>query len=173
MNKIIEAAQVAKTAHQGQRRKDKITPYILHPARVAARVTLHLNTTEEMIIAAWLHDTREDTSLSQDEIVSRFGLVVYKLIEDLTNPSKSSKEDRATRKKMDLLHLRHSSDQAKIIKLYDRLDNLQEMTTNDFSGNFIRMYAMESLDLAGTIGDACPTLAMELEKVARVLHERF
>ena len=50
--------------------------------------------------------------------------------------------------------------EAKIIKLLDRIDNLQEMV--EAPGNFRRKYCDESRLLADVIGDADPELKAEL-----------
>jgi len=56
---ITSAADHAAGAHKGQFRKDRRTPYIIHPARVAALVGM-FGGTHIAIIAAWLHDIYED-----------------------------------------------------------------------------------------------------------------
>ena len=68
LNPILRAAQFARQAHEGQRRKCNDRPYIEHPARVAARVTILPGATEAMVVAAWLHDVVEDTTVELDEI---------------------------------------------------------------------------------------------------------
>jgi (p)ppGpp synthase/HD superfamily hydrolase len=60
MNLIIKAADLANIAHEGQKRKYNGRPYIEHLMRVAGRVTLLSDSTEEEIAAAWLHDVIED-----------------------------------------------------------------------------------------------------------------
>ena len=53
------AADHAARAHKGQFRKDRRTPYIIHPARVAVLVGI-FGGTHFAIITAWLHDIFED-----------------------------------------------------------------------------------------------------------------
>ena len=53
------AAKAASEAHRGQTRKDKKTPFIVHPERVAKCVA-HYGGNHIGIIAAWLHDVVED-----------------------------------------------------------------------------------------------------------------
>lgn len=59
-NKIIQAAQFAAQAHQGQARKYTGRPYIEHPGRVAARVMVLRDVAEPVVCAAWMHDVLED-----------------------------------------------------------------------------------------------------------------
>jgi len=56
---IKTAANHAARAHKAQFRKGRRTPYIIHPARVAALVGL-FGGTHVAIIAAWLHDIYEN-----------------------------------------------------------------------------------------------------------------
>ena len=71
---IKTAADHASRAHKGQFRKDRKTPYITHPARVAGLVGT-FNGSHVAIIAAWLHDVYEDCSpewiLKTDELIDR------------------------------------------------------------------------------------------------------
>jgi len=60
------AERIAREAHAGQMRRDGITPYIVHPADVAAR----LQTSEEKAVG-WLHDTLEDTSMTSDTLLAQ------------------------------------------------------------------------------------------------------
>ena len=160
MNIILKAAAFARQAHEGQRRKYNDRPYINHPARVAGRVAAHPRATEAMVAAAFLHDVVEDTPHTSDEVSTHFGPDVARLVEELTNPSKGSNAPRRERKQLDRDHLAVVSDEAKIIKLLDRIDNLQEMV--DAPGNFRRKYCEESRLLVGVISDVDAELQAEL-----------
>ena len=64
---IVEKARVFATAAHaavGQLRKYTFEPYIVHPAEVFAIVSTVDGATEEMMAAAWLHDTVEDTGVT-------------------------------------------------------------------------------------------------------------
>jgi len=140
---IIQAAQTATHHHYGQYRKyGTKLPYIFHPMRVAGLVTLYQDTIPEMVSAAWLHDTLEDTDYSEIDLFNTFGQDVYQMVLDVTNPSKNSDANRETRKKIDRDHIAQISEGAKLIKLADRIDNLQDMTKAPT--DFIRLYLRES-----------------------------
>ena len=160
MNLIMKAAAFARQAHDGQRRKYNDRPYIQHPARVAGRVAVRPHATEVMVAAAFLHDVVEDTPHTLEEIVAEFSPDAARLVAELTNPSKGMKTPRRERKQLDREHLAVVSVEARIIKLLDRIDNLQEMV--DAPGNFRRKYCEESRLLADVIGDADPELKAEL-----------
>ncbi len=160
LNPILRAAQFAHQAHKGQRRKYNGRPYIEHPARVAARVTILPGATEAMVVAAWLHDVVEDTTVELDEIADLFGVDVAGLAGELTNPSKGSSVSRAERKAQDRKHLACVSREAQLIKLLDRIDNLSEMDGGP--REFVSIYLDEFRLLVEAIGDADQGLKLEL-----------
>jgi (p)ppGpp synthase/HD superfamily hydrolase len=64
---VARAAALAKEAHQGQFRRDGITPYISHPKAVAARVAGD----PQAEAVAWLHDVLEDTPVTAEMLRSQ------------------------------------------------------------------------------------------------------
>ena len=137
---ISEAISLAKTAHFGQTRKDG-TPYICHPARVAMALSLHYpGITDEMIAAAWLHDVLEDTTKTFSDIQYLTNLKVAKLVQQLTfKPVGLDHLSYRDRKLVQNNHIADASYDAKIIKIFDRLDNLEDLErytdTFEDSGN--------------------------------------
>ena len=87
MNRILQAAHFAAIKHAGQRRRGaQASPYINHPIEVA----LHLSAVgqvedEDILIAALLHDTIEDTDTSREEITGEFGERVAFLVTECTD----------------------------------------------------------------------------------------
>lgn len=65
MNQITLAESLATKAHAGQFRRDKITPYITHPAAVAKKLE---HEPHYVVATAWLHDVIEDTSVTLREL---------------------------------------------------------------------------------------------------------
>ena len=157
---IISAAQFAHKAHAGQVRKYNGKPYITHPIRVAGRVATHKNATEVMVAAAFLHDVIEDCDVSYDEIVSTFSREVADLVKELTN-DKSIVGNRAQRKAAQRLKIKNNSYESKVIKLIDRIDNLNEI---DLTADFAVVYAKESLML---LNDALVGADKDLEDELR------
>lgn len=146
------AKQLAYRAHEGQFRKYNGKPYIVHPEEVAIKVNKFCcryyfseDQTERMVSAAWLHDVLEDCPhITEAEIVEATDEATLQLIKELTNPSKGVKAPRHVRKQMDRDHIANASQEAKIIKLYDRISNLYDMSgCND--KEFILLYTDESL----------------------------
>jgi (p)ppGpp synthase/HD superfamily hydrolase len=133
-------------------------------------VAAHPQATETMVAAAFLHDVVEDTPHVLSDVSDEFGPAVARLVEELTNPSKGINAPRRERKQLDREHLAGASAEAKIIKLLDRIDNLQEVATAPMG--FRQMYCEESRLLADVIGNADPELKAELlECVERLQNE--
>ena len=102
----MDAGTYAEKAHMGQVRKYTGEPYIVHPSAVAELLRLNYkDTTEEMYMAALLHDTVEDTEATHEEIEKFFGKEVSDLVRGLTDISKPEDGNRATRKAIDRDHI--------------------------------------------------------------------
>lgn len=121
--------EFATKAHEGQVRKISGLPFITHPVRVAAILEGLGGISEEMMAAAFLHDTVEDVGLTVQEIRERFGSKVAMLVGGLTFPS--SKMDprcpREEKKFWDFSWLVLQPYEVHLIKLCDRLDNVRDM----------------------------------------------
>lgn len=150
----------ATIAHSEQIRKYTGTPYIYHPIRVACKYAMRDDATEAGFCACIGHDLLEDTDISMNELVTEFGREVSDLVYGLTNPSKGSPLSREERKKWDRDHISQQSRQVKIIKLIDRIDNLNEMSLAE--SGFIWKYCRESRLLAEVLKDADLELYNEL-----------
>ena len=138
-----------------QRRKYTGEPYISHPAAVVELVR-SVPHTEDMICAAWLHDTVEDTPATLDEIEEVFGFNVAAMVEMLTDVSKPSDGKRATRKEIDREHTAKASPQAKTIKLADLIDNTRSIVERDPA--FAKVYLAEKSMLLEVLRDGDATL---------------
>lgn len=139
---VVEAKMFATAAHAaiGQKRKYSGDDYIVHPQRVAAIVEKH-GGTDEMIAAAWLHDTVEDTDVTPDLITKMFGVDVAGIVEGLTDVSLPSDGNRAKRKSIDRMHSASASTEAQFVKCADIIDNSWDIAENDLS--FAKVYKSE------------------------------
>ena len=79
---IREAYEFADLCHEGQMRKSG-EPYIAHPLEIALFLT-ELRLDEQTIAASLLHDVVEDCDVSLDELSSRFGPEIAKLVDGVT-----------------------------------------------------------------------------------------
>ena len=136
-------------------RKYTAEPYMTHPAAVA-EIVRGVPHTPEMIAAALLHDTVEDTHATQEDIEQEFGPEVGRLVFYLTDASKSSDGNRAARKTIDRAHIAFAPVQAKTVKLADLIDNARSIAAHD--PNFAPVYMAEKAALLEVLRDADPTL---------------
>ena len=139
---VVEAKMFATAAHAaiGQKRKYSGDDYIVHPQRVAAIVEKH-GGSDEMIVAAWLHDTVEDTDVTPDLITKMFGDNVADIVEGLTDVSLPEDGNRAKRKSIDRMHSARASTEAQFVKCADIIDNSWDIAENDLS--FAKVYKSE------------------------------
>ncbi len=80
------AIALALEAHGSQTRKgDRRMPYIVHPVTVALILSRYTDD-EDTIIAGLLHDTLEDTALTEAVIEREFGPKVLEAVKDVTEP---------------------------------------------------------------------------------------
>lgn len=128
--RLDDAIEFATKKHTEQTRKRENTPYILHPLEAAA-VAAELTKDEDILIAAVLHDTVEDTDTSIDEVRERFGDRVADLVASETENKREDLPPEETweiRKKESLEHLKNSTDPAvKILWLADKVSNVRTL----------------------------------------------
>ena len=136
----------ATAAHAavGQMRKYTDEPYIVHPIRVGDIVD-KFGGTDEMIMAAYLHDVVEDTAVSIDNIQDMFGPVVARIVDGLTDVSVPEDGNRAVRKAMDRQHSADATWAAQFVKCADIIDNAADIGNNDPSFNVVYRKEMVAL----------------------------
>jgi hypothetical protein len=151
-NLVMKARDYATQAHKGisHRRKYTNHPYDTHLKAVAELVN-SVADDPEMIAAAWLHDTVEDTPVTFHDIEKEFGSGVAQLVLDLTDVSKASDGNRAVRKAIDRAHLAQAAPRAKTVKLADLIDNCRDICSN--SPSFARVYITEMASLLEVLGE--------------------
>lgn len=140
--RILKAAQFAAEKHKNQRRKDaEASPYINHPLALAnvlaAEGGIH---DRDVICAALLHDTIEDTDTTADELQAAFGEKVTNIVLEVTDDKSLEK---SVRKEEQVRHAPHISPQAKLVKLADKICNLRDILASppaDWSTDRKRAY---------------------------------
>ena len=145
---LERAIEFATKAHAGQFRKYTGEPYINHPLAVMEIVRGVPGHTEEMLVAAVLHDVVEDTDVSLMQIQEEFGSEVSELVLHLTDISTPEDGNRLKRKRKDAQWYAQGSAQAQTIKVADFIDNTRDIAQND--PRFWEVYKMEkqyALDL--------------------------
>ena len=123
---LMKALSFAAYKHRHQSRKGvKPIPYINHPIAVADLIvrTGHVSD-PEIIAAALLHDTVEDTKTTPEELEAEFGPVISQMVAELTDDKKL---EFAERKRRQIDHAPSLSQRARIVKLADKTCNLRDV----------------------------------------------
>jgi len=123
---LLDATLFAAEKHRDCRRKDvHETPYINHPIKVADLLANVGGIDDvEMLQAALLHDTVEDTPTKPEEIEERFGRAVRDLVMEMTDDKSLEKQER---KQKQIEKAPHLSARAKMIKIADKMANLGDL----------------------------------------------
>ena len=161
---VTRAVEYATQAHAriDQRRKYSNQPYDVHLKSVANLIREVVDD-DEMIAAAWLHDTVEDTPATVQDIEREFGSSVATLVSELTDVSRPGDGNRAARKRIDRLHIAKGSARAKTIKLADLIDNCRDICRHD--NRFCKVFLSEMEALLGVLQEGDERLYKRAWKV--------
>ncbi len=124
---IKKALQFAARKHHGQMRKEtEPLPYVTHLFSVAILVAED-GADDEVVCAALLHDSLEDTDTTEEEISSLFGERVLELVLSVTEKKEieGKKLTWKERKADYLIRLEAASDGAVLIAAADKIDNIE------------------------------------------------
>ena len=164
--KVLAAAEFAAFKHREQRRKGvRGSPYINHPLAVASTLATEAGVEDvDVLAAAILHDTIEDTNTTAAELERAFGPEVASIVAEVTDEKTHSK---ALRKRMQISHAPHLSRQAKLVKLADKIVNLRDIVARPPSWDLKRK--QEYFDWAKQVIDGLrgvhPDLEAEFDRV--------
>ena len=158
---ILKAAHFSAQKHSTQRRKDEnASPYINHPISVALAIAQIGGVDDpEILAAALLHDTLEDTKTEPEELEAEFGKKVCEYVLDVTDDKTLPKEERKSRQ---IEHAKKISKGAALIKLGDKISNVTDVTNNppaDWDINRRKQY----LDWAEKVIENCPKVNDRME----------
>lgn len=133
--RIADATEFAIQAHQGQKRASG-EDYVNHTFAVAG-IVHELGLDTESVIAALLHDTVEDTDVTLDEIDTKFGEGVARLVDGVTkmeviqefvdSPSGKSSQDIKAESMRKMMLAMVDDVRVVLIKLCDRLHNMRTL----------------------------------------------
>lgn len=120
----MRAAHFSAVRHTAQRRKGELAePYINHPLEVAELVA-GAGMAVEVVMAALLHDTVEDTGTTAAELEALFGGTVVALVMEVTDDRTLPK---AERKRRQVENAGRKSAGAQAIKAADKISNLRSI----------------------------------------------
>jgi (p)ppGpp synthase/HD superfamily hydrolase len=121
---VSEAAELAAHRHNGMARKGRGSePYINHLAEVANLLAAATDGADaELVAAAWLHDSIEDTETTREELVQKFSERVASLVVECTDDMSLPKSER---RRLQVVNAPHKSPGAKLIKIADKISNIR------------------------------------------------
>jgi len=137
---LDRAIVFAVRAHAGTERRGKGFPYIVHPLE-AVEIVATMTSDQELLAAAALHDTVEDTDVTIEQIRAEFGDRIASLVAvDSDTPvlGVSREESWRIRKQAAIDRIAAASHDAKIVALGDKLSNMRAIA---------RDYAMQGDNL--------------------------
>lgn len=117
----------AVKAHAGTERRGKGFPYIVHPME-AMEIVSTITSDQELLAAAALHDTVEDTDVTLEQIRQEFGERIADLVADESDtftPGVSEEDSWHARKQAAIDRLAKASRDAKIVAIGDKLSNMR------------------------------------------------
>lgn len=123
---ILAAARFAAEKHAQQKRKGAMgEPYFNHLVEVAELIAASSEELDvELVMAALLHDTVEDTGVTLQELEERFGSDVAGLVAEVTDDKSLPKD---TRKDLQVRNAHKKSERAQKLKLADKISNLRSI----------------------------------------------
>ncbi|MBO4578434.1 MAG: bifunctional (p)ppGpp synthetase/guanosine-3',5'-bis(diphosphate) 3'-pyrophosphohydrolase [Paludibacteraceae bacterium] len=132
-NKFIDSTLLDKAiifavrAHHNTERRGKGFPYIVHPME-AVEIVATITPDQELLAAAALHDTIEDTDVTVEDIRREFGDRVAELVHaesDRFTDGVSEEDSWHDRKQAAINRLAAASHEAKIVAMGDKLSNMR------------------------------------------------
>lgn len=123
---LVRAITFAAEKHRDQRRKDvEASPYINHPLALVFVLCVEADIDDvNVLAAAALHDTVEDTETTIAELTEEFGETISGYVTELTDDKNLPKDER---KRLQIEHARNMSAGAGLVKLADKICNIRDV----------------------------------------------
>lgn len=149
----LKAKNFAERVHHDQVRKYSGKPYAVH-LREVANLCVSVGCRDEVVAAAYLHDSKEDQGVTDETIRILFGDDVARLVDEVTDRSRPEDGNRQARKTIDREHNGRASAEGKTIKLADMISNGKDICAHDPGFAVTYMREMELLLPLLTEGDS-------------------
>lgn len=162
-DRYAHAARFAAIAHLGQKVPGGELPYLLHVVAVAAEVMAavaieSVADPDLAVTCALLHDTIEDTGMTESGVAAEFGDAVAAGVLALSkDPALSKAQAMAD----SLRRIQLQPREVWLVKLADRIVNL-ERPPHYWQPAKIAAYRVEAIAIADALGDASPYLHARL-----------
>lgn len=123
---FVRALEFASRKHSTQRRKDAYaSPYINHPIALVSILAVEAGVDDpDVLCAALLHDTIEDTNTTRDELSGQFGSAIAEIVVEVTDDKTLRSE---VRKQLQIEHAHALSRAAGLVKFADKIANLRDV----------------------------------------------
>ena len=129
---LFKALAFSAEKHRTQKRKDiEESPYINHPIALANILAQRWVIDENVLCAAILHDTIEDTETTADELRKHFGEKITSIVLEVSDDKSLEKEER---KQLQIDHAASLSKEAKLVKLADKIANITDIINTPPAG---------------------------------------
>jgi len=157
---VLEALEFAAARHRDQRRKGRdASPYINHLIRVTNLLAAAGAAGDaELLCAAALHDTLEDTATTAVELERRFGAGIRALVEEVTDDKRLPK---AQRKRLQVERAPRLTARARQLKIADKIANIEDVASappTDWSLERRREYLAWAADVVAGCRGVNPVL---------------
>ena len=162
-HRLLKAISYAAEQHVRQRRKGvpsgthKRTPYINHPIRVATLLARARIEDIDILSAAILHDTVEDTDTTPDDLRRKFGGTITSIVLEVTDDKSLPK---AERRLLQIQHAPQLSDAAALVKLADKVDNIRDLIEEppDWTTTRVKEYFQQARQVVDGLRNPHPNL---------------
>ena len=151
---VKKAGRFAKLWHSGQKRKDNVTDYFVHPERVVNLLISWGVENESILAAAYCHDLIEDTEVDSETLAREFDDSVAMLVGQLTKQQNINKQEYLN------TLAEHGTVEALLIKTADRICN-----TYDFLNDGKTIKAYEYLHAADNVYKALSNNSAMLDRM--------
>jgi guanosine-3',5'-bis(diphosphate) 3'-pyrophosphohydrolase len=166
VQRILDAAMFAAEKHSAQKRKGAAAePYVNHVIEVAQLVAGSSDQLDaNLVMAALLHDTIEDTHTTREELEREFGSDVAALVVEMTDDKSLPKE---VRKELQVQNAPHKSVRSQVIKLADKISNLRSLLASppaNWNDERKRQYFAWARRVADSLSAPNPILKAEFDR---------
>jgi guanosine-3',5'-bis(diphosphate) 3'-pyrophosphohydrolase len=161
LSRILLAASFSARKHRNQRRKDaEESPYVNHAIEVATVLAVEGGVTDvDLLVAALLHDTVEDTQTTLEEVATHFGDDVKGIVGEVTDDKSLPKQRR---KQLQVETAAHKSARAKELKIADKICNVRDID-RDSPANWDTARKIQYMKWATAVVDGCRGVNPQLE----------
>ncbi|MCL4743924.1 MAG: bifunctional (p)ppGpp synthetase/guanosine-3',5'-bis(diphosphate) 3'-pyrophosphohydrolase [Burkholderiaceae bacterium] len=172
VKRIREAYRYSDDAHLGQFRSSG-EPYISHPIAVA-EICAGWRLDTDSMIAALLHDVMEDSGITKDALIARFGTQVGELVDGLSKLDRvefTSREQQQAESFRKMLLAMARDVRVILIKLADRLHNMRTLDAVDAPKR--QRIAIETAEIYAPIANRLGLRDIYLELLDRAFKGRY